>query len=81
MTMNDADGKKWLKQVIVTNLITLIVAGAIFYGITITTNANQDNQIQKLDESKANKELVEHQYNEIKRELKNLRDDMKTNNQ
>jgi len=81
MTMNDADGKKWLKQVIVTNLITLIVAGAIFYGITITTNANQDNQIQKLDESKANKELVEHQYNEIMRELKNLRDDMKTNNQ
>jgi len=79
--MNDADGKKWLKQVIVTNLITLIVAGAIFYGITITTNANQDNQIQKLDESKANKELVEHQYNEIMRELKNLRDDMKTNNQ
>jgi len=81
MTMSDADGKKWLKQVIVTNLITLIVAGAIFYGITITTNANQDNQIQKLDESKANKELVEHQYNEIMRELKNLRDDMKTNNQ
>ena len=79
--MNDADGKKWLKQIIVTNLITLIVAGAIFYGITITTNANQDNQIQKLDESKANKELVEHQYNEIMRELKNLRDDMKTNNQ
>lgn len=79
--MSDADGKKWLKQVIVTNLITLIVAGAIFYGITITTNANQDNQIQKLDESKANKELVEHQYNEIMRELKNLRDDMKTNNQ
>lgn len=75
--MSDADGKKWLKQVIVTNLITLIVAGAIFYGITITTNANQDNQIQKLDESKANKELVEHQYNEIMRELKNLRDDMK----
>jgi len=79
--MSDTDGKKWLKQVIVTNLITLIVAGAIFYGITITTNANQDNQIQKLDESKANKELVEHQYNEIMRELKNLRDDMKTNNQ
>lgn len=75
--MSDADGKNWLKKVIISNLITLVIASAVFYGITITTNANQDKQLQKLEDGKANKELVEHQYNEIMRAISDLRTDIR----
>ena len=75
--MTEANGKNWLKKVILTNLITIVVGAAIFYGITITTNANQDRRLENLEEGKASKELVEHQYNEIIRELQELKDAIK----
>ena len=75
--MAETNGKNWLKKVIVSNLITLIIAAAIFYGITITTNANQDRRLDNIEKNKANKELVEHQYNEIIRELQALRSEIK----
>ena len=71
--MSDENGKNWLTKIIVSNLIVMLAAALIFYGVTTATNSTQDRDIQELKAEKASKELVDHQYNEIIKRLDGLK--------
>jgi len=70
--MSDENSRNWLTKIIVSNLIVMLAAALVFYGVTTATNQTQNRDIQELKEYKANKELVNHQYNEIIKRLDDL---------
>lgn len=75
--MTNEDGKRWLIKTVLINLITLIVLAGIFYGTTITKDAHQDQQIERLDCKKANKDLVGYQFEVIMQTLGEIKQDVK----
>lgn len=55
----------------------LLAAGLIFYGITTAKMETHTTQIHNLDETKADKDLVNHQYNELIKAIDNLSGEIK----
>jgi hypothetical protein len=62
----------WSEKVLI-----LLISVAIAWGIMQATVSQNTAMLQKLDEEKASKELVNHQYKELMNAISNLRQDLK----